>query len=137
MPALGVREGRSLVALAQRAFGLLVSPLCLCLNRERSHDQQNALAEERDHEELLHDAEQVTDAAGVVQAAVGLGLLGEVLLAAEGDAATADEELVPHGLEFGGCVVGGVVVAEGVGDSGDVVVDGRVEKEVGRAQRDR
>ena len=136
MPALGVREGGSLVALAQRALGLLIGPLRLRLNGERSRDQQNALAEERDHEELLHDAEQVTDAAGVVQAAVGLRLLVEVLLAAERDAAAAGEELVPHGLEFGGCVVGGVVVAEGVGDGGEVVVDRRVEKEVGRSQRD-
>ena len=137
MPALGVGEGGSLVALAQRAFGLLVGPLCLRLRRERSQDQQNALTEERDHEELLHDTEQVTHAAGVVQPAVGLRLLVEVLLGAERDAAAAGEELLPHGLEFGGCVVGGVVVAEGVGDGGEVVVDRGVEKEVGRAQRDR
>ena len=131
MVAFGVREGGSFVALANGSFGLLVCPFRLELRGEENGYQQDSLSEQRDHEELLHHTEEVAHTAGVVQAAVGLRLLVEVVCAANGDSAAAGKQLVPHGLEFGGWVGGGVVVTEGVGDDGEVIMHGGVQEGIG------
>ena len=128
--ALVRREHGLLVALAQRPLRLFVRPLGLEVRRDAHNNEKNALSEEGNHEELLHHAEQVADAARVVEAAVRLALLEEFFPPTGVHTERALQQRVPHTVNGWRGVLEWVVVAEEEHHHAQVVLQRRVENDV-------